>query len=647
MIPRAWLALIIVAPLACPALIAWAQDGDYIEITDDEIVLEEDAGTDADESTEIDLGAAEVLGERSLASIVDDARALTVIEAEAFAGATTAADVLERVPGTDVRQLGGSGQLSTALIRGARSEQVLVLVDGAPLAGEAADLSLLSLGALARVEVLRGPKAARFGPGALGGVINLVTAEPEAGPAAPEPDAAEYIPLLERTDLLGKRNGAPAATTEFTITGGGHNSLETALAIQTPGASYYLSHLQARNDYSYERAGGQAATRHNNEATQQSCWANWMSGGTSYRAGIVHARRGVPGMSEYPTLAARLARDGVWLQAREAGWRTDLSVLHTHFTDPAPYLNRGAIDTQDTRWHLEHAWGAAANGTQPWGFKPRLDYIDSDASGRQARAGLDAQYNWRADRGRFSLFADTGLVASSDIGVDPVARLAAEYNCGGHTTAYAAAGYAVRHPSFSELYYADTGGMRGNPELTSERLFNYELGLDWTGEHARLELAGFYSDYRDSIVWAPVSAYTVAAINTGPASVAGAEALLDVELAEAVWWRTAGTWLPRAEYDSGVPLTGRSEYHANSRLEYTGAPWRGAFSLDYTGEIPADLFGSLVIEPRTLYGLELAREFDNFSIALSISNLFDTQARDAWNYPLPGREVLITWNTQL
>jgi len=647
MIPRAWLALITLALFAGPAPFAWAQDGDYIEITGDEIVLADDAEESAAEHTEIDLGAAEVLGERSLAPVVDDARALTVIEAEAFAGATTAAEVLERVPGTDVRQLGGSGQLSTALVRGARSKQVLVLVDGAPLAGEAADLSLVSLGALARVEVLRGPEAARFGPGALGGVINLVTQQPEAGPSAPEPDPAEYIPLLERTDLLGQRSNRPEKITELTLTGGGHNSLETSLAVQAPQASYYLSHLQARNDFSYERAGGQIATRHNNEATQQSFWANWLSGGTSYRAGIVHARRGVPGSSEYPTLSARLARDGVWLQAHEPGWRTDLSVLHTHFTDPEPYLNRGEIDTRDTRWHLEQAWGAAANGTQPWGLKPRLDYLDSDASGQKARAGLDAQYNWQADHGHWSLFADTGLVASSDVGVDPVARIAAEYDCGNHTTAYAAAGYAVRHPSFSELYYADTGGMHGNPDLHSERLFNYELGLDWTGERARLELAGFYSDYRDSIVWAPVSAYTIAAINTGPATVAGAEALLDLQLAEAVWWRTAGTWLPLAEYDSGVPLTGRSEYHVNSRLEYTGAPWRGAVSLDYTGEIPADLFGSLVIEPRALCGLELAREFDNSSIALSISNLFDTQARDAWNYPLPGREVFITWNTQL
>jgi len=96
-----------------------------------------------------------------------------------------------------------------------------------------------------------------------------------------------------------------------------------------------------------------------------------------------------------------------------------------------------------------------------------------------------------------------------------------------------------------------------------------------------------------------------------------------------------------------VPLTGRAEQHAVSRLELSDGPWSSALSLDYTGRMPADLFGSLVIKPRALTGLELSRRTGESEMSLSINNLFDTPARDSWNYPLPGRNVQFTWTVSL
>jgi outer membrane receptor protein involved in Fe transport len=423
--------------------------------------------------------------------------------------------------------------------------------------------------------------------------------------------------------------------------------LDTALALTISDARYYFSHRQARNNYSYNRAGGQTATRRNNDVSQQSFWASWRAADVNYRAGLIRLERGVPGSAEFPTLQARFQRGGLWWQGAGERWRADLNLAETRFTDPEPFLNRGAIDTQDTRAHLELALGSLADQRGSWGLKPRFDYLSSDDYGDHARTGVDLHGYREQTRGRLTLTLDGGLVATEDVAVDPVARLGARYKLDATTEAFSTVGYAVRHPSFNELYYPDTGGVRGNPELDSERLLSYELGLRWTGPRARLELAGFYSDYRDSIIWAPVSAYTVEAINSGPAEVLGVEALADVELAPALWWRTAGSWLPLAEYDSGVSLTGRSEYHANSRLEYSARFWRSALSLDCTGEIPADLFGSLVIEPRALVGLELAHSLSHGEVGLTINNVLDEQARDSWNYPLPGREVYLTWRTEL
>lgn len=96
----------------------------------------------------------------------------------------TVADVLERSAGLFVRDQGGEGALKTATIRGTSAEQVLVLIDGARLnsfENGLANLSLIPLNDVERIEVVHGGSSALFGSDALGGVINIITRQPGQG----------------------------------------------------------------------------------------------------------------------------------------------------------------------------------------------------------------------------------------------------------------------------------------------------------------------------------------------------------------------------------------------------------------------------------------------------------------------------------
>ena len=109
---------------------------------------------------------------------------VTVLDArdlEKYKG-NTVAEVLQSIPGLDVVSQGAVGQVTSVFIRGARSEDTLVLVDGivvndvmAPSAGF--DFANLSSVNIERIEVYRGPQTVRFGNGSLGGVINIITKE--------------------------------------------------------------------------------------------------------------------------------------------------------------------------------------------------------------------------------------------------------------------------------------------------------------------------------------------------------------------------------------------------------------------------------------------------------------------------------------
>lgn len=98
--------------------------------------------------------------------------------------ATTATDVLARLPGVSTVQSGGFGQPSSVFIRGAENAQSLVLIDGVRIndPGDVAggfDFGALTIGQFDRVEVVRGSSGVLWGSRAIGGVINFITARPE------------------------------------------------------------------------------------------------------------------------------------------------------------------------------------------------------------------------------------------------------------------------------------------------------------------------------------------------------------------------------------------------------------------------------------------------------------------------------------
>ena len=93
-------------------------------------------------------------------------------------GWTSIAQALASIPGAFVSRY-GPGAGASITMRGATSDETLVLLDGTPLRGMqlgAPDLSTVSTAGVERIEVVEGGGSTLFGSGAIGGVINIITA---------------------------------------------------------------------------------------------------------------------------------------------------------------------------------------------------------------------------------------------------------------------------------------------------------------------------------------------------------------------------------------------------------------------------------------------------------------------------------------
>lgn len=113
---------------------------------------------------------------KSISQVAENITVITSEEIDAM-NAHSVADVLSGVPGLFISSNQDFGASSIIFIQGSEDRHVLVLVDEIPwnfLAGGNAETSTIPIGAIDRIEIIRGPASSSWGS-SLGGVVNIIT----------------------------------------------------------------------------------------------------------------------------------------------------------------------------------------------------------------------------------------------------------------------------------------------------------------------------------------------------------------------------------------------------------------------------------------------------------------------------------------
>ncbi|HET9865220.1 MAG TPA: TonB-dependent receptor [Steroidobacteraceae bacterium] len=445
---------------------------------------------------------------------------VTVLSREDFAveKPVKLADVLRRVAGVHVDQVGGRGGTGSLYLRGADPNYTLVLVDGVRVndptnaRGGSFDFSTFDVADIERVEVARGPYSAVYGGDALAGVINIVTRHAPRG----------------RTQASVEAMGGAYDTREFAVDAGGPLSAAGARGNWNLAAGdSHEGQVVRGNRFESRRVSGSL------DGTIGESTTLYLSGRhtDSQRAGFPDDSGGW----EFATLRDTETRDA---DETVLGAGVSTRVGAATFS-----LTTGYFDRDD---HIDSP-GVAPGIRDPFGLPPnvvdtRLRRYSATLSGTQKISDLlSVAYgvDWLREEGRsdgaldfgggfmvpttFELTRtswapftevrlDSGLGLSAQAGVrfdkpdgmdsvtSPRVRVAYEFAGSGVTLA-GAWGKAFKLPSL----YALGHPLVGNPELAPERGQSHEIELSQSllDGRARWSATWFDGEFRNAIDFDP------------------------------------------------------------------------------------------------------------------------------------------------
>ena len=592
-------------------------------------------------------------------------------------GYTTLTDALSAIPGLRVSQSGGAGGNASVFVRGTNSNAVLVLRDGMPL-NDASDSSgafnfgVDTLADVERIEIIRGPMAALYGSGAIGGVINLISRQGHEQGLHISGELAGGYPKQIQGNIVASGIEGPfdyAAIVELQAQRGydvtpqresiytgvpdGFRAMVGTLNLgYTPIDGTRLSlFLRARRSvFGFNALGDPTFDNANSTGYSDSLLGrigvtSKLFGGT-YETSIFLGR--LQDDRHYTESLNPLDPNLASNDSRYHAYRTDLQWNNTvHLSD---LLDVPMLSSTDLTFGYEHIADEAKirvnSSSGGFGFQQNAKaYMYTDA----LHAGLQTTL-WQ--RLTFTSQVRQDWVASN---APTTWRLGAVLDVPEVATRFKAAyGTAFRAPSLFDRYGVDSFGYIGNPNLKPESAQGWEIGFTTTLDaFARKDFVSFGVTYFNEQVQNLIVAQFVpvdTAVNVGSAHLQGIETQLTLRPADWFALDASYTFTDAQNADTGSRLLRRPQNTASIDARITPLPGltiapelllTGAFQ-DFLVDNGGNATGTIVSSPHGLIA-NLNVTYDvvpRVQLFGTGRNLFNSRFEPVNGYQTPGASFL-------
>lgn len=439
---------------------------------------------------------------------IENGNAITVLDAQYLKEnqSRTVAEVLQDIPGISVASNGGLGKKTSVFIRGASSENTVVIIDGVKMtdlssASGGFDFAHLMADNIERIEVLRGPQSALWGSDAMGGVINIITKKGEAGfnpSAAVEMGGNRYH--KENINLSG-------------ATGSSHYSL-FASNLQTDGISTKNGEFDDPDDDGYKNQNVTLKAGHQfNNIFAMDAVMGYSQAKSEYDVNLYPVDSGINDDNNHTKNRQRLTKLNSHLNLLDNRWKNRLSLAYADSVSQnyEPQGWNGAYtensgknvttdlqsdyfltNTGDFKHRFTLVAETAKSTYQPWSVTQEQEMRSSAAVAEYGVDWSKAVFLTAALRRDFNSDFDnttTHKIALTGWATDGI-RL------------HASQGSGVKNPTFSQLF-----GSYATPDLNPETSDSWDAGIEYNFEtiNGYIDLTYFDANYDDAIRWDPNS----------------------------------------------------------------------------------------------------------------------------------------------
>ncbi|HVY33830.1 MAG TPA: TonB-dependent receptor, partial [Caulobacteraceae bacterium] len=382
-------------------------------------------------------------------------------------GAVFAADVLATVPGVIIGE-NGFGGISSLSLRGASSNKTLVLIDGVPVNDPSQpqgsfDFSGLDLASTQRIEVLNGPQGAIWGSDAIGGVVSIISLEPDGLSASGEVGSLATYRQMASAGISTERYAAGVSYGGFR-TAGVPNADQKFGNTQPDGFNDTTVSLNGRLEVN-DRVSLDSRVRYVHAAEEYDIFSN-------------------PAHVTDPTASSVVESEAGYVRARikdvlgfDQELRVDLMGLDRNYFGKFPFGAHG--DQEVLRW-------TATRQEKTWGLQFGAEHkraAENTGGGLLTRNddGLFVIGRW-SPQDRLNLTASVRQDAFNAYGNQTTARGGASLRLGGGFTVVGSVGQGFKAPTVFEVTYPCLEcTVPGPPKtLRAEQALGEDVGLDWS-----------------------------------------------------------------------------------------------------------------------------------------------------------------------
>jgi len=543
---------------------------------------------------------------------------VTVIDQAQLDQTAFALDAIATAPGVTVNQNGSFGGTASVRIRGASSEQTLVLLDGVPVndptsPGGGYNFATLDSGSIERIEILRGGQSVLWGSDAIGGVVAITSRRPDSG-----------------TGVTGY-----AEFGSFNTVRGG-----TAFSGANEQGDFRLSVNAIDTD------GISKADEDDGNAEEDGYNAYTLSARGRYDLGfgeISASLRHVDAENEYDSFGfATGVQDG-----DEVGETTETSGAITFAADHFD----GALETWVQVAFADIERENFTNGTSSFsteGDRLVLRYQGFWNISERHRLAFGAEREDSSandnDTDINSLFTllelepVDGLVLTGGVrhdesdrfGGETTAKAAVSWQASEHIRVFGSAGTGFKAPTIFQTTFFCCGATQPNPDLAAETSEGFDLGADFAFAEGRglVTATVFDLTVENQISFSSGSYFNIAKVESTGLELAGRYALNSA-------WSVSGNYTyTDAEDGSGGELVRLPEHAGYAELTYTADRWGGTVSVRHNGE-EQDSRGTVDAWTR----LDASAHYtvnDRIEIYGRAENLTDEDYQQIFGYGTPG-----------